>query len=287
MAGFYPVSNGIDNGVEHLREKVNQGFSLMVFPEGTRSIDNSVKRFHKGAFFLAEEFNLDIVPVVIHGYSECSPKGDFMLYKASTTVEILNRIRPDDISFGENYTERTKKINTFFRQHFAKMRVQYEGANYFKSTLLNSFDYKESQVIKAVKDDFKKNSQLYYELNKFIKPNAKILHFANDFGQLDILLALQESNRKIDSFIFDENYRNVANTNNYLKKRAIKYLDNIEHIDYNKYETILISDKSFTFDSIDFSGEIIIINNPELKANFINKGFSSKTETNQIAVLKK
>lgn len=287
LAGFYPVSNGIDNGVEHLREKVNQGFSLMIFPEGTRSIDNSIKRFHKGAFFLAEEFNLDIIPVVIHGYSECSPKGDFMLYKASTTVEILNRIRPDDISFGENYTERTKKINTFFRQHFAKMRLQYEGANYFKSTILNSFDYKEPQVINAVKDDFKKNSHLYYELNKFIKPNAKIFHLANDYGQLDILLALQESNRKIDSFIFDENFRNVAKTNNYLKKRTIKYIDTIEHVDYNKYETILISDKSFTFDSINFSGEIIIINNPELKINFINNGFSSITETNQIVVLRK
>jgi len=85
----------------------------MVFPEGTRSIDNTVKRFHKGAFYLAEQFNLDIVPVVIHGYSECSPKGDFMLYKASTTVEILERIKSNDKSFGLNYTERTKTINSF------------------------------------------------------------------------------------------------------------------------------------------------------------------------------
>ncbi|HGX9547141.1 TPA: 1-acyl-sn-glycerol-3-phosphate acyltransferase, partial [Escherichia coli] len=29
MAGFYPVSNGVDNSVEHLEERVKQGFSLM------------------------------------------------------------------------------------------------------------------------------------------------------------------------------------------------------------------------------------------------------------------
>jgi 1-acyl-sn-glycerol-3-phosphate acyltransferase len=79
LAGFYPVSSGIGNGVEHLREKVRQGFSLMVFPEGTRSVDNAIKRFHKGAFYLAEEFQLDIVPILIHGYSEAAPKGDFIL----------------------------------------------------------------------------------------------------------------------------------------------------------------------------------------------------------------
>jgi hypothetical protein len=56
LAGFYPVSSGIENGVSHLQKKVDQGYSLMAFPEGTRSYTNKMKRFHKGAFFLAEKF---------------------------------------------------------------------------------------------------------------------------------------------------------------------------------------------------------------------------------------
>ena len=51
LAGFYPVTQGLEGGVEHLREKVNEGYSMMVFPEGSRSEDNVVKRFHKGAFY--------------------------------------------------------------------------------------------------------------------------------------------------------------------------------------------------------------------------------------------
>src|SRR5690606_22459387 len=51
LAGFYPVSKGLEGGVSHLREKVKEGYSLMIFPEATRSPDNVLRRFHKGAFF--------------------------------------------------------------------------------------------------------------------------------------------------------------------------------------------------------------------------------------------
>lgn len=287
LAGFYPVSNGIDNGVEHLREKVNQGFSLMVFPEGTRSVDNSVKRFHKGAFYLAEEFNLDIIPVVIHGYSEASPKGDFMLYKSSTTVEILDRITPNDVAFGENYTERTKKINSFFRTKYSQVRSENEDANYFKSTLFNSFDYKEMDVVQSVKEDFNANSQTYFELNKVLGSKAKILHFADDFGQLDVLLALQESQRKIDCFIENDLKRSCAKTNHYLKKRSINYLDSTTEINTLKHETILITTAHFNFEMDTFLGTIVLFKNLEIQSYLMNKGFKIVNENSKYIILKK
>ena len=290
LAGFYPVSNGIDNGVEHLREKVEQGFSLMVFPEGTRSVDNSVKRFHKGAFFLAEEFKLDIVPVIIHGYSEGSPKGDFMLYKSSTTVEILERISPKDAAFGENYTEKTKKINRFFREKYNQIRHEEEGINYFKSTLFNSFDYKETIVVVAVKTDFKNNATLYYNLNKYISPKSKILHIANDYGQLDVLLTLQESQRSVHSFINNEEKRSVAKTNYFLKKRSIIYLDNLEIAQQNNYDVLLISDTNSEItvnEMISLSDCVILCHNSELKSKLINAGFTVEAEEEQLIVFKK
>ncbi len=290
LAGFYPVSNGIDNGVEHLREKVDQGFSLMVFPEGTRSVDNSVKRFHKGAFFLAEEFHLDIVPVIIHGYSEGSPKGDFMLYKGTTRVEILKRIASNDASFGENYTEKTKKINHFFREQYDLIRKEEEGVNYFKSTIYNSFDYKELIVVDAVKADFKANAALYHQLNNYISAKAKILHIANDYGQLDVLLTLQQSRRIVTSYIKDEEKRSVAKTNHYLKKRNIVYWNDLENANQNKYDVILISETDSQFERTDLFANcntIILILNSELKDKAIAAGFKVITEEAQLIVLKK
>ena len=54
-AEFYPVSNGIENHVEQLRSLYDRGYSICVFPEGTRSEDCNILRFHKGAFYLAKE----------------------------------------------------------------------------------------------------------------------------------------------------------------------------------------------------------------------------------------
>ena len=136
FAGFYPVSSGIDNGLLHLQEKVDQGYSLMAFPEGTRSNTNKIKRFHKGAFFLAEQFNLDIIPVLIHGNSEVLPKGNFVINKGIISVKILERIPAESKNFGANAREKTKAISTHFKGEFNVLRKEKEGENYFHAFVL-------------------------------------------------------------------------------------------------------------------------------------------------------
>ncbi|UUW10159.1 1-acyl-sn-glycerol-3-phosphate acyltransferase [Flavobacterium plurextorum] len=288
-AGFYPVSEGLEGGVEHLRKKVEEGYSLMVFPEGTRSENNVVKRFHKGAFFLAQEFNLDIIPVVIHGASEAIPKGDFVIHRSTLTLSILERIAPENNSFGINYAERTKKISSFFKAEYRKIRQQLEGPAYFKSMLINSYDYKELEIGKSVKKDLSQNLETYYNLNKYIDSKAKVLHLANDYGQLDVLLTLQEPQRKVFSFINDEEKLAVAKTNYFLKKRQLFYSDQLESAFENQHEILLISEESYTaaFEKIILSTAIILINCSALKTKLIAAGFEITAEENTITVLKK
>ena len=288
-AGFYPVSEGLEGGVEHLRKKVEEGYSLMVFPEGTRSENNVVKRFHKGAFFLAQEFNLDIIPVVIHGASEAIPKGDFVIHRSTLTVSILERITPENNSFGNNYVERTKQISSFFKAEYRKIRQQLEDPAYFKSMLINSYDYKELEIGKSVKKDLNQNLETYYNLNKYIDSKAKVLHLTNDYGQLDVLLTLQEPQRKVFSFINDEEKLAVAKTNYFLKKRKIFYSDPLESAFENQHEILLISDESYVaaFEKIILSTAIILINCPDLKTKLIAAGFEITAEENAITVLKK
>lgn len=229
-AGFYPVSEGLEGGVEHLRQKVEEGYSLVIFPEGTRSETNQVKRFHKGAFYLAEHFNLDLIPIIIHGNSETLPKGDFIIYDGSITVNILQRIAPEDKTFGVNYAERTKKISAFFRLEYNQMRREIEGPDYFRKILLHSFDYKETEVVDSVRKDLKVHLDAYAKLNNYLGEKDKILHIAHDYGQLDVLLALQQPQRKIVSFIADTHKRAVAQTNYLLQKRHISYADALPEI---------------------------------------------------------
>ncbi|CAA9195659.1 1-acyl-sn-glycerol-3-phosphate acyltransferase [Flavobacterium collinsii] len=289
-AGFYPVSEGIEGGVEHLRQKINDGYSLMIFPEGTRSESNLVKRFHKGAFYLAEEFNLDIIPVVIHGASEAIPKGDFVIHSSQLTVSILERIAPNDLSFGKNYAERTKQMSAFFKEEYRKIRQQLEGPEYFKKMVLHSYDYKEIEIIKNVKSDLKKNLETYYSLNKYLSANAKILHLSNDYGQLDVLLTLQEPQRKITSFNHDEEKRAVSKTNYFLKKRKIIYPDQLEAVLENQYDVLLISDESYSDDPekiISKFSSIILIYCLHYKTKLMASGYEIVSEEKGITIVKK
>ncbi len=170
------------------------------------------------------------------------------------------------------------------------MRVKYEDANYFKSTLLNSYDYKEFQIFQSIKSNLNTNLEIFYRLNKYISPNAKVLHLANDYGQLDILLTLQESQRKIFSFIEEEQKRAVAKTNPILKKRAICYLDNFKEITINKYDLVLISNSNFEIDIVEIiniTDKIIIIGNLDLQKKIIKNSFEIESEENQLVILKK
>ncbi len=258
--GFYPVSQGIENGMEKLKEKIDQGYSLVVFPEAERSYTNDVKRFHKGAFYLAEQFNLDVLPLYIHGNSEVLPKGDFIIYDGSITVKVGNRISREDMSFGKNYSERTKKINAYYREEFAQLRKEIEDENYFKKMLFLSFLYKDTDVVKEVKKDFNANKSVYFELNKHISNDATILHIADDYGQKDVLLTLYQAGRRIFSLIKNDDKRATAAHNYLVKRRKIHYIEELSEINKN-IDVLLVSDDTFTVSTIQKLPETIIFVN--------------------------
>jgi 1-acyl-sn-glycerol-3-phosphate acyltransferase len=260
--GFYPVSQGIENGKEKLKEKIDQGYSLVVFPEAERSYTNDVKRFHKGAFYLAEEFGLDILPLYIHGNSEVLPKGDFIIYDGDIIVKVGDRISKDNLSFGTTYKERAKNINFYFRNEFAKLRNEIEDENYFKKKLLLSFLYKETEVVKEVKQDFNDNKSVYFELNQHIAKDANILHIADDFGQKDILMTLQQAGRRIFSLIGNEEKRQIAENNYVVKNRKINYIKNTSEITKD-IDVLLISDANFNVDEIAQLPKTVIFINTE------------------------
>jgi 1-acyl-sn-glycerol-3-phosphate acyltransferase len=65
--------------VEKMARLVREGSSLIVFPEGTRSIDGVVGRFKKGSFAVAVDAGLPVVPVTITGSSHVMKKGRLMV----------------------------------------------------------------------------------------------------------------------------------------------------------------------------------------------------------------
>ena len=68
-------------------EKIRAGQSVMIFAEGTRSADGSVLPFKKGAFHVAMEAKVPLVPVAIEGSLQVNPKRRW--YVCPNTIRIL------------------------------------------------------------------------------------------------------------------------------------------------------------------------------------------------------
>jgi hypothetical protein len=60
-------------------EQVADGYSVLFIQKVLVIKMVSFKRFHKGAFYLAEKLNIDILPIVLHGTGYCMTKGEFLL----------------------------------------------------------------------------------------------------------------------------------------------------------------------------------------------------------------
>ncbi len=60
--------------MEKAEHTLRDGMSLVVFPEGSRTFTGKMRPFHKGAYQLAMEFHLPVVPVTIDGAFEVMPR---------------------------------------------------------------------------------------------------------------------------------------------------------------------------------------------------------------------
>ena len=114
-ARFYSVVDGIETILPKLREAVDEGFSILIFPEGTRSMDGDIIRFHRGAFFVAETLGLPIQPLLIRGMFEVLSKAEFRLGKSDVTMEFLPLVMPDDQTFGIGYRKRAKGFERYYK----------------------------------------------------------------------------------------------------------------------------------------------------------------------------
>ena len=94
-------ASGIVNTMKDAEAKLNSGMSLVVFPEGARSWTGKMRKFKRGAFKLASEFNLPIVPVTIDGSFRVLPRTTYNITPGHITLTIHKPIAIDDSNIDE------------------------------------------------------------------------------------------------------------------------------------------------------------------------------------------
>jgi 1-acyl-sn-glycerol-3-phosphate acyltransferase len=125
-AEFYPVTDGLEKNMNHMKDLVSRGYSIVIFPEGTRSPDCRIQRFHRGAFLAARELGLPILPLYIHGFGYALPKHDFLLRKAGLYLEVGERF---EVPEGD-LAAFTRKVRHDYELEEARIRRERETAAY-------------------------------------------------------------------------------------------------------------------------------------------------------------
>lgn len=242
MADFYPVANGVENSVSLLHTQVKEGYSLAVFPEGTRTSHPPMKRFHKGAFYLAEQLQLDIVPILFHGLGYTMTKGDFLLKNGPITAKYLPRIKYEDRSWGQNYQERTKSISKYFKQQHEILTQELEQPKYFKEHLFFNYIYKGPVLEWYLK--IKLRLENYYQpFHDYLPKEGSFLDLGCGYGFMSYTLHwASQHKRQFTGIDYDEEKIKTAQ-NCFSRTESIQFIcANITTYVFKKYNGIIISD---------------------------------------------
>jgi hypothetical protein len=95
---------------------LNAGLSLHFFPEGTRSPDSFVQRFHRGAFELAVALKQEILPVVLCDTNCAMPRDAYWFEPFNATVRALPRVTPQNFDYSQGVVPLMKHCEAIVRE---------------------------------------------------------------------------------------------------------------------------------------------------------------------------
>ncbi|MCX6283973.1 MAG: methyltransferase domain-containing protein, partial [Bacteroidetes bacterium] len=241
LASFYNVDKGLDYVMEKLKKKVDEGYSILIFPEAHRSTDHQIQRFHRGAFYIAEQLQLDILPVMMFGTGDFLPRGAFWGRPNIFRQRIYQRIQPGNSSFGTSYQERARMIRRWYVSEYGRFRAEEGQASYYRRKLVLNFVYK-GPVLEWYLRIKLRLEENYSLLNVTVPRRGEILDLGCGYGFVSYMLAITSAERKITGIDYDEEKIRLAGSG-FLKSNQLTFLaGDIRSYEFQAKDCIILSD---------------------------------------------
>lgn len=240
-AGFIPITTGIEDSLDLMQERIREGYSILIFPEGSRSMDGHIQLFHRGAFYIAEKLQLDLVPILIFGSGDFLRKTDFWGKPNRLFMRIMPRIRPDDLQFGTTYQERARSIRQLYIREYAAFRLKHGTPDYYRRTVIQNYLFK-GPVLEwyvRIKMKLEDNFRLYH---KHLPLKGNILDLGCGYGYLTHMLALTSPDRTITGVDHDEEKISVAENCFSCSKRTRFVTADLTVFSFGPHDGIVLGD---------------------------------------------
>lgn len=203
-ADYFNVTDGIESYQERVKAKIDRGYSVLIFPEGTRNEKPStIKRFYKGAFMMAEAYNMDIFPVLLVGLNDVIPKGSLTIHPGKTRVVGLDIIKAEDEAWGTTYKERAKSIVAFMRAEYATILSEFRDEGYRARIINSNFIYK-GPVLEWYQKIKVRLEKSYRFFNGVVPKGGTVVDIGCGYGFLAMSLGIASDKRNVIGVDYDE-----------------------------------------------------------------------------------
>ena len=112
------INKNVRQSLQEMCAVLKKGKNIVIFPEGTRSKDNTMKKFKETFAILSKELNFPVVPVAIEGSeSACYGNSAFPKLWKKIDIEILDPVMPSEEQSVESLRD---KVAALIEKHLKK-----------------------------------------------------------------------------------------------------------------------------------------------------------------------
>ncbi|HSG67332.1 MAG TPA: 1-acyl-sn-glycerol-3-phosphate acyltransferase, partial [Bacteroidales bacterium] len=201
-ADFYSVDEGVTTLKPKLEALVRDGYSILYFPEGTRSADLEIHRFHQGAFYMARELNLDILPIISYGSGNAMPKFEPFLKTTPATMTIMPRIRQDDPLVKDTPLATARAVRHYMMEEYAEIRKKIETPAFFRKMVVRNYLYRSPVLEWYIKVKIRMEDN-YRPFHENLPEEGQITDIGCGYGFMAYMLHLMAPGREITGYDHD------------------------------------------------------------------------------------
>ena len=240
--GYLYIAEGAEYNLKSIKRRIHEGYSIVIFPEGTRSLDGEIKRFHKGAFYLAKEMNLDIQPILIVGANYVNPKNDIIIKSGYLVVNVLDRIKNSDEIYQQPYNQLTKYVVEVMRRELVFARKVENTTDFLRKRIIYNYIYKGPILEWYVRIKMRFEAKNFENYDKQIGDRRNIVDFGCGLGYLGYYLHYRNDQRVILGVDYDEEKIAIA-AHGYDKKENLNFMaQDIRAVELENPDVVFFND---------------------------------------------
>ncbi len=203
-AGYLLVredSGGAD-ALTRAEEYLEKGVSVMFFPEGSRSPDIGMRRFHVGAFKLAVETGSDVIPILISNSQSCIPYKAFWVGNCQAVVRVLPRVTKDNFDYSLGARELSRHVKKLLQTHEpGDWRLAQDGQAFWHN-IRSMYNYRGAYMENYIAWKLRLDP-IYRGIDPLVPQEGTVLDLGCGYGLMSTILARKSRLRQVIGLDFD------------------------------------------------------------------------------------